>query len=56
MEALKVFLDDSVALGKLVENYTLHFHKDFQGGTSPGKYVVDIVQEWPQYSPPPSVK
>lgn len=53
LNALETFIADSVALGKLKEDYLLHFRSDYtEGWTSPGKNVIDIVKNWPCYSLP----
>lgn len=52
MTTLEVFINDSVALGKLKENYLLHIKKDFDGSASPGAYVINIVKNWPNFSKP----
>lgn len=52
MDALQDFIDDSVALGKLKEDYLLHIKRHYDNTTSPGDFVIDIVKEWPKFSTP----
>lgn len=52
MSALRTFIDESVILGKLTPDFKIYFYSDFQGGTSPGTYVKDIVKDWPEFSLP----
>lgn len=49
IDALKRFIDDSFALGKLTESYELNIKEDFDGATSPGANVIKIVKNWPRF-------
>lgn len=49
MNALRDFLEDAVAIGKLTEDYELNVKQDFDFASSPGVNVINIVKNWPHY-------
>ncbi|KAG5672122.1 hypothetical protein PVAND_002277 [Polypedilum vanderplanki] len=48
LDALKIFLDDAVMLGKLPEDFKVYGRNDFGWG-GPGKNIMKYIRQWCRY-------